>query len=65
MRIIPYGQLSAIKQHQFYTISYCVSIVTIGHASCTCPNKRVCPVFDKKTHRLQSYNLGYDKTGNN
>ena len=35
-----YGQLSVIKQHQFYTY--------IGHASCTLPNKRVCLVSDQK-----------------
>ena len=26
----------------------CVLIVSIGHASCTWPNKRVCPVSDQK-----------------
>ena len=28
-------------------------------------NKRVGLVFDEKTHRFQSYNQGYRKTGNN
>ena len=42
----------------------CILIVSIGHASCTCPNKRVCPVSDQKTDCFQSYNQGYRKTGN-
>ena len=42
----------------------CALIVSIGHASCTWPNKRVCPYLTKKTHCFQSYNQGYRKTGN-
>ena len=42
-----------------------VLIVSIGHASCTWPNKRVGLVFDEKTHCFQSYNQGYRKTSNN
>ena len=38
---------------------------TIGHALCTWPNRRVCVVFDDKTHCIQSYNQGYRKTSNN
>ena len=42
-----------------------VLIVSIGHASCTPPNKRVGLVFDEKTQCFQSYNQGYTKTSNN
>ena len=40
-------------------------MVSIGHASCTWPSKRVGMVFDEKTHCFQSYLPGYRKTGNN
>ena len=46
--IFPYGQLSVIKHINFIHIYCCVSIVSIGHPSCTWPNKRVCPVYDQK-----------------
>ena len=49
----------------FFTISCGVLIVSIGHASCTWPNKRVGLVFNEKTHCFQGYNQGYRKTSNN
>ena len=49
MRIFPYRHLNALKQHKFYTYRAVFnSSRSIGHASCTCPKKRVCPVLDKK-----------------
>ena len=61
--IFSYGQLSVINSINLH-IYCCVSIVSIYHASCTWPNKGVCPVFDQKTHCFQSYIQGYRKTGN-
>ena len=39
-----------------------VLIVSIGHASCTWPNKRVGLVISERTHCFLSYNKDYRKS---
>ena len=58
-----YIQGETLINLSYLILHCCVLIVSIGHASCRWPNKRVCPVSDQKHNVFRVE--GYRETGNN